>query len=107
MKGWNYIQLSLSRFIHENKYASCSLVFMFVLLLTNSCNGSRTPAPNNVVVNPLTTTIPLYSDIPMALAAGVPSTTSVYFELPGSFDWGQLAEASIDPTATLSNLTVR
>jgi hypothetical protein len=95
-----------SIFIHKNRYASCLLVLVFVLLLTGSCSENNTPASNNNVVNPLTTTIPVYNDIPIVLAAGIPSTTSTYFELPGSFDWGQLAEASINSTETLSNLAI-
>jgi hypothetical protein len=95
-----------SIFIYKNRLALCLLVFMFVLLLTGSCTETNTPASNNNVVNPLATIIPLSDDLPLALAAGIPSTTSTYFELPGSFDWGKLAEASIDPAATLSNLAI-
>lgn len=80
------------------------------LLLAAGCagddsdsNGQATPQPNA----PLAVTVPITSPVPLLLAADVPATTRTYVELPADFDLGQLTEATLDLSATLSQLTIQ
>lgn len=98
----------LSVFAFTKTHVSSWLILALALLLTYGCSGGGSSGDGGQPpeVNTLSTAVPISVSAPLTLTAGVPVTTQVYLELPANFNWGQLSEASIDPTATLSNITI-
>jgi hypothetical protein len=88
--------------------ASPWIILALALVLSasgcSSSGGGSDPQPP--AADNLATTVPFTPGAPLALLAGVPSTNSIYIDLPADFDPGQLVAAAVNLSESLSRLSI-